>query len=78
MDNLSLNTLDLSTKYGKQGKSIFNLIRKYESKDIKSKDEEKFLIDLKFIIDSDIYFNDKLIVISSIINNSQNLNELLF
>lgn len=72
------NTVDLSTKYGEMGKFIFEIIKKYDNIELNTTDEQqKLLTDMKIIINNDsIDFDDKILIVSSLVNNSQTIKKL--
>lgn len=78
MLQLKSNSVDLSVKYGEIGKSIFEIVSKYENLELKSVDEQQSLFnDIKFIIDNNsIEFDDKIYMISSMVNNCRVIKNL--
>lgn len=72
--------LDLSVKYGEFGKSLFNVVTKYCDVELTTPSEKEiFMEELKSIISNDLIdFNDKLLIISSTINATQNIKSILF
>lgn len=78
MIHLKSNSVDLSVKYGEIGKFIFEIINKYKNLELKSVDEQQSLFnDIKFIMDNNsIEFDDKIHIISSMVNNSRVIKNL--